>query len=295
MMIDIHAHTARKTGVGTSRPDGSRYPTPGELLESMDANGVDKTLLMCGVSPECRYRFVIPEEVLGICEEHPDRFIASAGLDPRMLTNSTDSDFRPLLARYKDAGCRSIGEYAPNLAFDDPLNMNLFGQIEEAGLPLTFHMAPAIGGFYGCYDDLGLPRLEKVLRTFPNLILLGHSQPFWAEISADVTQENRGGYPKGPVKAGRVVELMRAYPNLHGDLSAGSGFNAISRDKDFGRGFLEEFQDRLYFGTDTANVPQEHPIIPYLHQLRDEGGISGTAFQKITSGNALRLLKLASR
>ena len=71
------------------------------------------------------------------------------------------------------------------LYFDDPLNMNFFGQVEEAGLPLTFHVAPRSGGCYGCIDEVGLPRLEIVLKTFPKLIFLAHSQPFWAEISTD--------------------------------------------------------------------------------------------------------------
>lgn len=72
--------------------------------------------------------------------------------------------------------------------------------------------------------------------------MLGHSQVFWSEIGADVTMQNRSGYPAGRVTPGRLVELMRDYPNLYGDLSAGSGFNAISRDLEFGCAFLEQFQ-----------------------------------------------------
>jgi len=275
-----------------TRPDGSRFPTPEELLKMMDDAGIDIAVVMSTVSPEFRYCFTIPEEVLDICAKFPDRLIPFANLDPRMLTNSAKSSFLGILDHYKRAGCRGIGEYMPNLPFDDPLNLNLFRQVEEAGLPLTFHIAPTIGGSYGCFDELGLPRLEKVLRDCPNLVLLGHSQPFWAEISADANEENRGGYPTGPVKPGRVVELMRTYPNLHGDLSAYSGYNAISRDREFGYRFLEEFQDRLYFGTDIANVPQELPAVEYFREIRLQGTISGEAYEKITCQNAVRLLKL---
>lgn len=290
MLIDIHAHTARISGL--TRPNGSRYPTPAELLEMMDAAGIDMTVVLSGVSPECRYCYVIPEEVLDICSMYPNRLIPFANVDPRMLTNSRNSNFSDLLEHYKRAGCKGIGEYIPNLPFDDPLNLNLFKQVEELGLPLTFHIAPKIGGFYGCYDELGLPRLENVLRECPSLVLLGHSQPFWAEISRDVTEENRNGYPTGPVSPGRLPELMREYPNLHGDLSAGSGHNAISRDPEFGAQFLEEFQDRLYFGTDIANVPQELPIVEYFQKVKREGLISQVAYEKITWRNAARLLGL---
>lgn len=292
MFIDIHVHTTRIRGEGLHRPNGSRYPNPEELIEMMDANGIDMAVCLCSVSPECEYCFVIPEEVLDICAAYPNRLIPFANLDPRMVTNSPDVDFSGLLQHYQQAGAKGIGEYIPNLPFDDPLNMNVFKQVEEIGLPLTFHIAPKVGGFYGCYDELGLPRLERVLQACPNLVLLAHSQPFWAEIGRDVTEQSRAGYPTGPVQPGRVVELMRAYPHLYGDLSAGSGYNAISRDKEFGCQFLEEFQDKLYFGTDICNIPQNVPIVGYLRQLAQEGAISQAAYEKITWRNAARLLKL---
>jgi hypothetical protein len=292
MLIDIHVHTARRASEALSRPNGNRYPRPGEILRMMDDAGIDRAVVMCAVSPECRYCFVTPEEILEVCAEFPDRLIPFANFDPRMLTNSAESCFREHLTHYREAGCRGIGEYCPNLPFDDPLNLNFFRQVEEAGLPLTFHVAPQVGGFYGCYDEVGLPRLENVLRECPDLVLMGHSQPFWSEISRDVTEGNRNGYPAGPVEPGRVVELMRNYPNLHGDLSAGSGHNAISRDPAFGCEFMEEFQDRLYFGTDIANVPQELPIVGFFERLREENMISEEAYEKITWRNASRLLDL---
>jgi predicted TIM-barrel fold metal-dependent hydrolase len=209
-----------------------------------------------------------------------------------MVGNRPESDFRRILRFYREAGCRGFGEYIPNVPFDHPVQMNLFRQVEEVGLPLTFHIAPDPVGYYGCYDDLGLPRLEKVLKACPALKFFGHSQPFWAEIGADVTEETRSGYPKGRVKPGRIVDLMRRYPNLYGDLSAGSGFNAISRDPEFGYGFMEEFQDRLMFGTDICWPGQETPIVEYFQKLRQEKLISPQAWEKIAWRNADRLLGL---
>ena len=290
MLIDIHVHTTRIRNL--SRPNGNRFPDPGELIAVLDAHGIDRAVVLSGVSPECRYCFVTPEDVADICAEYPQRLIPFFNLDSRMLLNNQKSNFRPLLQAYVDMGFRGIGEYMPNIPFDDPLNLNLFRQVEEAGLPLIFHLASAIGGQYGCYDELGLPRLENVLSQCPNLMLLGHSQPFWAEISTDVTEQNRGGYPTGPVQPGRVVHLMREHPNLYGDLSAGSGFNAISRDPAFGYEFMEEFQDRLLFGTDIANLNQDLPIVPYFRTLKTEKLISEQAYDKITWRNADRLLRL---
>ena len=290
MLIDIHVH-ARKIRT-TSRKNGRSYTLPTELLALMDGAGIDKAAIMCRMSPEWGYCYVSPEEVLEMCALYPTRLIPFCNLDPRMQRNSVEADFRPMLQYYKEAGCKGVGEYIPNLPFDDPLQMNVFRQVEEVGLPLTFHVGPTLGGCYGCYDELGLPRLEKVLKECPDLKLLGHSQPFWAEISADVTDETRGGYPTGKVTPGRLVQLMRECPNLYGDLSAGSGCNAITRDPEFGLQFLEEFQDRLLFGTDICYPNQELPIVAFFQRLHEEQLISAEAYEKITWRNANALLGL---
>ena len=290
MLIDVHTHAHRPSAM--ARAIGTAFIDPESLIGLLDENGIDKAVLLPEMSPEFHTFYMTPEEILGICEEYPDRFIPFCSVDPRMLKNTPESDFRPMLQFYKNAGCKGVGEYIVNLPFDDPLQMNVFHQVEEVGLPLTFHIGPTMGGCYGCYDELGLPRLEKVLRECPDLKLLGHSQPFWAEISADVTEESRAGYPTGPVTPGRVVELMREYPNLYGDLSAGSGHNAVSRDPEFGYGFLEEFQDRLLFGTDMVRPNSKPRIVPYFEKLRCESLISAEAYEKITWRNTDQLLGL---
>ena len=49
---------------------------------------------------------------------------------------------------------------------------------------------------------------------------------------------------------GRIPELLRKYPNLYCDISAGSGRLALSRDLDFTRKFLIEFHDRILYARD---------------------------------------------
>lgn len=85
---------------------------------------------------------------------------------------------------------------------------------------------------------------------------------------------------------------MQRYPNLYGDLSAQSGLNAISRDLDFGYWFLEEFQDRLLFGSDIANVGQDFQIAAYFQKLKEGKPISEEAYEEITWKNADALLGL---
>jgi len=149
-------------------------------------------------------------------------------------------------------------------------------------MPVDLHMDAL-----RCTDEKGLPRLEAMLRQFPDTVFMGHAMYFWSEIDADVKDEDRGGYPKRPVKRGGTLErLLDTYPNLYGDLSAGSGYNAITRDPDFGRWFLEKYQDRLLFGTDKLKEDQETPIIGHLRTV----GLPREAYEKIAFRNAERIL-----
>ncbi|MBI3946378.1 MAG: amidohydrolase family protein [Armatimonadetes bacterium] len=289
MLIDFHTHICRVPSPMKKNGRGP-FSQAHDLLLMMDNFGVEKAVLLPVVSPERMTQYITSEDMLEVAALHPTRLIPFCNVDPRMVGNSPTADFRPILRAYKEAGCKGVGEYTANLPFDDPLQMNVFRQVEEVGLPLLFHIGPTLGGCYGAYDELGLPRLEKVMKACPALILLGHSQPFWSEISADVTKETRGGYPKGKVTPGRLVQLMRDYPTLWGDLSANSGFNAITRDPEFGYAFLEEFQDRLLFGTDSVQPNKELPIIAYFRKLKAEKLIAPEAYEKIAWKNASRLL-----
>ncbi len=292
-IFDMHVHVHNSRPFGVARPNGMQFPTPEILIDMMDNAGIAKAAVMSYVSPEGRYTHVIPEETVEICARYPDRLIPFCSVDSRQLTNSVKADFGPMLLAYKNMGCKGIGEYVTHIPMDDPLNLNLFRYVEEIGFPLTFHLASKIGGIHGCYDDPGLPRLENVLKRFPKMTFIGHSEVFWSEIGHLKDPAERSSYPKGKIKKeGRLIHLMRSYPNLHADLSAGSGYNAISRDPEFGYRFMEEFQDRLYFGTDVARVPYDLPIIPYFRELKEKRLIPDVAYEKITWYNAVRLMNI---
>jgi len=291
MFIDIHTHATLYRTIPLR--DDKYFITPNELLSDMDRAGIDMAVVLPLVSPCQRNILITTEEVLELCSRRPDRLIPFCNLDARQGTNTPESDFTSYLRIYKGLGCKGIGEITTNLYWDDPFMQNLFRHCEAVGMPLIFHIAPQVGGYYGLVDELHLPRMEATLARFPGLTFLGHSQPFWSEISADVTEETRNRYPKGPVvPEGRIPELMARYPNLCGDLSAGSGFNAISRDPEFGYRFMEEYQDRLFFGTDLLQVGQELPQGEYLKSALQQGHISRATFDKITWQNADRLLGL---
>ncbi len=293
MFIDVHGHTRMFPGPPRDERRETPYTMPEDLIKRHDAVGIEKGILLPGVSPECVFAPQANEEIIEICRKYPGRFVPFCNLDPRAMTNSPDAPLGKILRYYRDLGCKGVGEVTANLPFGDLMVQNLFKHVQEVGFPLTFHISAKIGGTYGLYDDPGLPQLERSLQTFPDLKFFGHSQVFWAEMSPLATPADRDGYPNYPVKEeGVIPKLFRRYPNLYGDLSANSGCNALARDPDYAAKFLDEFQDRLMFGTDICAPGTPTPLVDLLLKFRDEKRISEEIFQKVARENVIRLLEL---
>lgn len=294
MFLDIHAHVCKMPGP----PRGAQqsFATPDQLCAIYDRLGVERGVILPVAQAECHFQQQSNEEALEICARYPGRFIPFCYIDPRAMTNSVDAPLGDLMRYYKGQGCKGIGEICANLPFLHPLVQNMFRHAEAAELPLTFHISTRFDHDYGLYDDPGLPQLETSLQRFPKLKFFGHSQPFWAELARLETVADRAGYPSTPVREeGAVPKLMRKYGNLHGDLSAWSGCNALRRDPEYAVRFLTEFQDRLLFGMDICTPPApdaSNPLVDFLLDLRKRRKIGEPVFQKVARENAIRILGL---
>jgi predicted TIM-barrel fold metal-dependent hydrolase len=127
-----------------------------------------------------------------------------------------------------------------------------------------------------------------MLQTYPNVNFVGHATGWWSAVSADMTDAQMNAYPKDPVAPGGAADrLMAQYPNMYGDLSAGSGHNAIARDLAHGRLFLERHREKILFGTDYLMPGQEVPQFELFEQL----DLAGDTLDLIRGGNARRILK----
>ncbi|NPV07725.1 MAG: amidohydrolase family protein [Anaerolineae bacterium] len=298
MVIDFHLH------VGDFRMTGreDRVPMTWEnQLARLDEEGIDKAVFLpvYNASPEgCPFPMIYQErcsvrDQVVDAGRYPDRIIPFGNMDPRWGPNRPDTDFGPILDWFQEHGCRGVGEITANVPFDDPRNVNMFRQLGERGMLVTIESAVFGPGHYGYQDDPGLPRLERLLQQAPDTVVIGHGPGFWANIAVVSTVEEMSGYPQGPVaREGAVARLLREYPNLYADTSAQSGWNALTRDPEHGIRFLEEFQDKILFGTDVCFADEQGrmPQLGWLKELRGEGRLSETAFEKIVSGNGLRLL-----
>lgn len=292
--IDIHAHaTAFPEYVPGRKWNGGRFCSGEQVIEFYDKLNIEKGVLLPIQSPECQLTVMSNENCKWIADQHPDRFMWFCNVDPRAFENSADADLAWVLNQYIKLGAKGVGEITSQVYADDPKLDNLFSCCEELDLPVLIHIGPQFGNCYGIVDELGLYRLEKMLKKHPKLKLLGHSQPFWSEISADNNEELRNEYPTGKVTEGRIAELMREYGNLYCDLSAGSGANAMMRDPEYAAKFMEEFSDRLLYGCDICAPSNTHPFPfdEFLDKMVDDGMLSIENYTKIVRDNALKILK----
>ncbi|MCC7263303.1 MAG: amidohydrolase family protein [Candidatus Latescibacteria bacterium] len=283
MLIDAHNH-----------PNWHGFNAK-KILLNMDEQGIDQLWLFSWEVPEDeyspQYHAVLPptgrgiplEDVLAVGKEAPDRFVLGYMPHPKR----PDAIDR-LKAAVEIHGVRLACELKVRLSFDDPDALRLYEFCGEQKLPITIHLDYPIDHGKGNYPRPNwwyggsMDALERAVQACPRTVFIGHAPGFWAHISGD-DRALREGYPAGPVlPGGRVAQMLRQYPNLYADLSAGSGLNALSRDPAFGRAFLVEFQDKLLFGRDYFDTR--------LMDFLVEQDLPRIAFDKIAYQNAQRLL-----
>ena len=250
-IVDIHCHPRWLAH------DASR------MIANMDAAGIDKAWLISWEAPEREispnyYEVTNPAapgipfaDVVELCERFPDRFIAGTTVDPR-----DPHAHQKLKAAVDIHNVKVFGEFKLRMRYDDPDCIRLFAYCGTLGLPVIFHLdvtfpRNAVPESRQWWYGGSLENMKPALELCPDTVFIGHAPGFWREISGNA-DEGMAPYPVGePVTPGGLLPAyMAAYPNLYCDLSAGSAHTALSRDLDFTREFLTEYQDRMLFGRD---------------------------------------------
>jgi predicted TIM-barrel fold metal-dependent hydrolase len=284
VIIDAHNH-----------PDWHGYNLD-RFLQNMAEHNIDKTWLLTWECPADEYD---PEyyncvslsdqwgpipfsRCVHYKERAPEKFVLGYAPDPRR----PDAIDR-LRAAIEIYGVRVYGELKLRMMYDNPDALRMFRFCGEKGLPVIVHIDyefetgrkyPRPNWWYGG----GIDAFERAIRACPATIFLGHGPGFWAHISND-DQFDKVAYPTGKVvPGGKLIQMLRRYPNLYADLSGGSGLNALKRDPEFAGEFLIEFQDRLLYGRDYFDNNHQE----FLNSL----GLSQEVLSKIYAGNALKLV-----
>ena len=277
--VDVHTHLGQTW-------NSTKPLSAADLLSWMDANEISQAVVLPLVSPESSSYPLTTDFVLEQTRPHRDRLIPFCSVDPRTSYSGGKAGLVDMLKKYVDAGARGFGEHKPGVKIDDPLNMVIYAACGELKLPVLFHLDQLRN-----LDAPGLPGLERALKENPNTHFIGHGPGWWASISANITQADLARYPEGEVAPGGAIDtLMEKYPNLHGDLSAGSGAQSISRDPKFGREFLIRRADRLMFGTDYLAPGQAVPQLTLFRSLDLPADVQA----KIFRDNARKLLGLTA-
>ena len=236
-IIDIHQHTNY-----SGRSDQ-------QLLAHQRAMGITTTILLPagrevdrpsthtgksnGLAAKCGGN----ETVRAMAAAHPGEFVFGANEVVDL------PEARAAIEKYLKLGGKIIGEQKFGVDCDSPHIHEIARLAQEHNVPVLLHFQ------HGTYN-LGFERFHKVLEKFPRVNFIGHAQTWWANIDKDHADQ-KVLYPKTKVTAGGITDrYLKEYPNMFGDLSAGSGLNALIRDEDHTRAFLARHQDKLLYGSD---------------------------------------------
>ena len=215
-----------------------------------------------------------------LAKKHPDQFRFFANEMP-YLKEATD-----VIVKYLKKGAIGIGEQKFRITADSIYMDRIAGIAREYGVPILLH-------FQDTDYNVDFDRFYKTLEKFPDVNFIGHAQTWWGNISEG--HDPRVLYPKGPVKPGGITDkLLSNYSNIFGDLSAGSGLNAMTRDLDHARAFLDRHQDKLLFGSDCEDIfgAGEKCSGSQMIKTVRQYSPNKAAERKMLYANAKRLLRL---
>ena len=271
--IDIHAHCTEFALPPMYKRPVKPLCEKDDLIFFYDNINVEKGVILALCNPENFIGGMTTEAILRTCAKAPDRFIPSVAIDPR---------------------CGVAWQGTVNSPFTD--FEYIFKYYRDKGCKVCGEVCA------------NLHFLDPIMQNyFKGVEAAGLPLDFHLAANKDWKYE-RTKYPSGPVKNGRIPELMRKYPNLYCDISAGSGNNALARDLDHAGRFLTEFQDRILFGIDICAPqhfidyasPEKRPDGKWynewgetLRTLLRTGRITPAIYRKVCRENAIRELGLS--
>lgn len=281
-IIDIHQHTNYSDR------------TNSVMIAHQRAMGVTQTILLPAGKPVSRpstndgkYNGLGGAKVGGnetamqVARELPREFYFGAN----EVTDLPEA--RAEVEKYLKLGGIIIGEQKFRVECDSPESQILYALAAEYRVPILLH-------FQHDTFNLGFDRFHKMLEKFPKTNFIGHAQTWWANIDKNHADQKLL-YPKGPVTPGGMTDrYLTDYANVFADMSAGSGLNALTRDEEHARGFLDRHQDKILYGSDCNDhfglgpACQGGKTIAAIRKLAP----NKAAERKILFGNARKMFRL---
>lgn len=301
--IDMHMHAPRRGNLDSAAT---------ELIKNMDACGIDKTILFCGIGKTF-------DQNAAAFGKYPDRIQLWCWLD---LTGFDKPGFGPAtiaeLERCIKLGAKGVGEVhdkgaglpgAPGMHIDDPRMDPILEKMADLKLPFNFHWADPIWMYepMDAHNDLLFEALYFRLDNKPNF--LRHPELM-------VTLENAlkkhprtifvvAHFLNQEYNLNELGRMFDKYPNLYADVSQREAYVAtIPR---FAKQFMEKYADRLVYGTDQGYSLSMYRNTFHIWETLDEHfyawdvantrwplsgvGLSDATLKKLYRDNALKFLK----
>jgi|SRR5438477_1863234 len=159
--------------------------SPAHLLRHLDAEGIDRAVLVNYPSPDLMgFTTRVNEYVAEYCAAAPDRLIAMGGVHPR-FTEDAAAEVR----RAAEMGIRALKLHPPHMAVEPNAYMHgldalrdLYAEAQRLHLPVMIHTGTSV--FPGARSRTGEPMaVDDVAVDFPDLtIILAHGgRPLWME------------------------------------------------------------------------------------------------------------------
>lgn len=280
-IIDIHSHT------------DYHDRTNDELLAHQRAMGITHSILLPAWRPEkptatfedasrgVGWETTGNEACYEFAQKYPGEFFFGANQVPGLPDTIKDIEY------YLKLGAPIIGEMKFGVDCDSPGMQKIYELAQSYNVPVLLHFQ------YGSYNH-GFERFYTMLEKYPKVNFIGHAQTWWVNIDKK-HQDQNDLYPQTKVTPGGLTDrLLSEYPNMYGELSAGSGLNSLTRDEEHAEGFLDRHQDKLIYGSDCGDPIGREPecrgkvSIITIRRLSPNKIIE----RKVLYENAKKLLKL---
>jgi len=224
------------------------------FLEHQRLMGISRTILLPagrpvksasthdGVSNGLEAKCAGNEVCYQFAKAHRENFLFGANEVPDVPEATKE------IEKYLKLGAVVIGEQKFGVECDSPEMQKIYQLATDYRVPVLMHWQVKMYNY-------GFERFHKMLEKYPRTIFIGHAQTWWANIDQSYQDDDKNLYPKGKVTRGGLTDrYLGDYPNMYGDLSAGSGLNALQRDEDHAREFLQRHQDKLIYGSDCSDL-----------------------------------------
>jgi predicted TIM-barrel fold metal-dependent hydrolase len=268
-ILDIHQHTDY-----VGRPDDV-------LIKHQETMGIAKTILLpAGKWYDLEAGATGNDRCWEVVRKYPDKYITFANEVP------SEPEARQVLEKYLKMGARGIGEQKFFMDVTGKEMSLLCDIAQEYNVPILMH-------FQHERYNIKFDQFYRTLAKYPKVNFIGHAQTWWANI--DLKQEQPVLYPKWKVTAGGWTDrYLSDYPNMFGDLSAGSGLNALQRDQEHAHEFLKRHQDKLLYGSDCNDHVGTGPKCSGSQQIAMIRKLASPEIQKkIFWDNAARIIKVS--